>query len=352
MRAKTRGEISRYRIFFIVTLFGLLVWIYFQTGFFAKQHDTQAVLLHVAVIVAVLTLASFFFGRLQLKYAVTISKYLYILPALALITGIIYWPILNTFAISFTDQVGLKGGEFAGFLNYIELFQNKTFYKILLQTFYWTGGIVFFTIIISLYSAQIMNREFYGQKLLRVLFILPWATSMVVTAVTYQLILNGDFGYLNKILFELNKNYQIITWLGNKKTVMPSLIFIGIMVSIPFSTITFLAAMHNVPAELYEAAELDGANSLQKFFKITMPQIRNVTTVVVILNLIYVFNSFPIIWVLTKGGPVDRSHIMVTYLYEKAFFKMEFGSASAMAVIIFFVVFTLSILYVFTVERE
>jgi multiple sugar transport system permease protein len=246
----------------------------------------------------------------------------------------------------------LQRGGFAGFKNYITIFSNDVFYKVLIQTFYWTGGVVILTILISLYSAHVMNREYYGKKFLQTIFVLPWATAMIVTAVAYKLIYHGEFGYLNKILYSFSKNFENIYWLGQPKLVMPSLIFVGIMVSIPFTTITFLAAMKTVPQELYESADIDGANTIQKFFNITMPSIKHVTTVVVLINIIYVFNSFPIIWVLTHGGPVYRSHIMVTYLYEIAFTRLDFGVASAIAVIIFLIILTISVTYVHFVERD
>ena len=110
--------------------------------------------------------------------------------------------------------------------------------------------------------------------------------------------------------------------------------------------------MKTVPQELYESADIDGANTIQKFFNITIPSIKHVTTVVVLINIIYVFNSFPIIWVLTHGGPVYRSHIMVTYLYEIAFTRLDFGVASAIAVIIFLIILTISVTYVHFVERD
>jgi len=347
-----RTSKSKHSIIFTVSIFCIFLWCYFISGFFSNVIDF-AQLLKFLLPFSIITICIIILIKyVKYKKINIFSKYLFFLPALILIGGIIYFPVINTILISFTEQVGLQRGGFNGIKNYITIFSDDVFYSVLLQTFYWTGGVLIFTIIISLYSAHIMNRDFYGKKIIQTVFVLPWATAMIVTAVAYKLIYHGEFGYLNKIIYSFNKNFENIYWLGEPKLVMPSLIFVGIMVSIPFTTITFLAAMKTVPQELYESAEIDGANSIQKFINITIPSIKHVTTVVVLINFIYIFNSFPIIWVLTHGGPVYRSHIMVTYLYEVAFTRLNFGVASAIAVVIFFIILIISVTYVHFAEKE
>jgi multiple sugar transport system permease protein len=276
----------------------------------------------------------------------TVTHYTYLLPAIMLIGSVIYYPIINTFVISFTNQVGFKPFSFVGFQNYEILIKDPIFLKVILQTLYWTFGIIFFTMIISFYLAYFLSKDFYAKKIIRTILILPWATSMVITATTYKLILNGQYGFLNKILHDLNNQFQSIAWLGNVKTAMPSLIFIGIMVSIPFATLTMIAAFQGIPQEILDAADIDGASEWKKLTRVMIPFIRPTIGVVMLVNIIYDFNSFPIIWVLTKGGPVYKTHILVTYLYEKAFFFMEFGKASAIAIIVFIIIFFLSFIYV------
>ena len=275
-----------------------------------------------------------------------INHYTYLLPAIILIGGIIYYPIINTLIISFTNQVGFEPFTFAGFQNYKTLINDPIFLKVILQTLYWTFGIIFFTMIISFYLAYFLSKDFYAKKIIRTILILPWATSMVITATTYKLILNGQYGFLNKILHDFNEQFKSIAWLGNSKTAMPSLIFIGIMVSIPFATLAMMAAFQGIPQEILDAADIDGASEWKKLTRIMIPYIKPTIGVVMLVNIIYDFNSFPIIWVLTKGGPVYKTHILVTYLYEKAFFFMEFGRASAIAIIVFIIIFILSFVYV------
>jgi len=281
-----------------------------------------------------------------------IRHYSYLIPALLLIGGIIYYPILNTLFMSFTDKVGFEPASFVWFQNYKNLLIDPIFHEVILQTLYWTFGIIFFTMIISFYLAYFLSKDFYAKKIVRTILILPWATSMVITATAYKLILNGQYGFLNKVLHSFNSNFQNIAWLGNARVAMPCLIFIGIMVSIPFSTLTMMAAFQGIPQEILEAADIDGASEWKKLIHIMIPHIKPTIGVVMLVNIIYDFNSFPIIWVLTKGGPVYKTHILVTYLYEKAFFFMEFGSASSIAIIIFIIIFILSFLYVRLFHRK
>lgn len=281
-----------------------------------------------------------------------IRHYSYLMPALLLIGGIIYYPILNTLFMSFTDKVGFEPASFVWFKNYKNLLIDPIFHEVILQTLYWTFGIIFFTMSISFYLAYFLSKDFYAKKIVRTILILPWATSMVITATAYKLILNGQYGFLNKVLYDFNSNFRNIAWLGNVRAVMPCLIFIGIMVSIPFATLALMAAFQGIPQEILEAADIDGASAWKKLIHIMIPYIKPTIGVVMLVNIIYDFNSFPIIWVLTKGGPVYKTHILVTYLYEKAFFFMEFGSASSIAIIVFIIIFILSFLYVRLFHRK
>ena len=281
-----------------------------------------------------------------------IRHYSYLMPALLLIGGIIYYPILNTLFMSFTDKVGFEPASFVWFKNYKNLLIDPIFHEVVLQTLYWTFGIIFFTMSISFYLAYFLSKDFYAKKIVRTILILPWATSMVITATAYKLILNGQYGFLNKVLYDFNSNFRNIAWLGNVRAVMPCLIFIGIMVSIPFATLALMAAFQGIPQEILEAADIDGASAWKKLIHIMIPYIKPTIGVVMLVNIIYDFNSFPIIWVLTKGGPVYKTHILVTYLYEKAFFFMEFGSASSIAIIVFIIIFILSFLYVRLFHRK
>lgn len=278
--------------------------------------------------------------------------YLCILPSLVLITAIIFYPVIKTFINSFF-AIDLYGNikHFAGFNNFKRLFKEDTFAVIFINTFYWTLGIIIPTIIISLILSLALNNRFFGRKFARAILILPWAASTMISALLWRWLFNSEYGMVNKLLRDIHIIKNNIQWLAFPKTSFSAMIFVGIIVSIPFTTITLLAGLQSIPSELYEAARVDGANKIKIFFKITLPLLKPVFFIVTTLNFIYIFNSFPIIWVITRGNPANQTDIMITYLYKKAFYYQDFGIASALSVITFLLLLTFSILYAWLLYR-
>jgi len=279
--------------------------------------------------------------------------YLCILPSLFIVVSIIFVPVLKTFINAFfeLDRYGNMKG-FAGFDNFIRLFREDLFLRIFLNTLYWTFGMVALTIIISLVLALALNNNFFGRKFSRAVLLLPWAASLMISALLWRWLFNGDYGMVNRLLQDLGIIDRTIHWLAEVRTSFPSMIFVGIIVSIPFDTITFLAGLQAIPIELYEACRVDGAHRLQILFKITLPLLKPVFFIVTTLEIIYTFNSFPIIWIMTRGDPADHTHIMITYLYKKAFLYQDFGIASALSVFIFLLLLMFSILYARLLYRK
>jgi multiple sugar transport system permease protein len=283
--------------------------------------------------------------------AIHVSKqekiaYICILPSLFLVVSVIFFPVLRTFLNAFMalDRYGNIQG-FAGFDNFIRLFREDLFLRLFLNTLYWTFGMVALTIVISLILALALNNHFFGRKFTRAVLLLPWAASLMISALLWRWLFNGDYGMVNRLLQDLHIIDRTIHWLAKVKTSFPSMIFVGIIVSIPFDTITFLAGLQAIPNELYEASRVDGANKLKILAKITLPLMKPVFFIVTTLEIIYTFNSFPIIWIMTRGDPADQTHIMITYLYKKAFLYQDFGIASALSVFIFLMLLVFSILY-------
>jgi multiple sugar transport system permease protein len=244
----------------------------------------------------------------------------------------------------FLDRYGNIQG-FAGLDNFVRLFREDLFLRIFLNTLYWTFGMVSLTIVISLILALALNNSFFGRKFTRAVLLLPWAASLMISALLWRWLFNGDYGMVNRVLQDLRIIQRNLHWLAQVRTSFPSMIFVGIIVSIPFDTITFLAGLQAIPIELYEASRVDGANRLNTLFKITLPLLKPVFFIVTTLEIIYTFNSFPIIWIMTRGDPADYTHIMITYLYKKAFLYQDFGIASALSVFIFLLLLLFSILY-------
>lgn len=272
--------------------------------------------------------------------------YFCICPSVILVVSIIFVPVLRTFLNAFMvlNRYGNIQG-FAGLDNFIRLFREDIFLRIFLNTLYWTFGMVSLTIVISLVLALALNNSFFGRKFTRAVLLLPWAASLMISALLWRWLFNGDYGMVNRVLQDLRIIHRNLHWLAEVRTSFPSMIFVGIIVSIPFDTITFLAGLQAIPNELYEASRVDGANRLNTLFKITLPLLKPVFFIVTTLEIIYTFNSFPIIWIMTRGDPADHTHIMITYLYKKAFLYQDFGIASALSVFIFLLLLLFSILY-------
>jgi multiple sugar transport system permease protein len=278
---------------------------------------------------------------------------LWILPSVALMVAIVVVPIVDLFITSFSE-VGLSGLRegFNGVENYVSLFQDPVFPRVLINTLIWTVAIVGITIILSLGIASLLNEKFVGRRLVRAALIVPWAVSLLITAVIWKWIFDFRYGTLNLILKELGIIEKNVNWLAQPATSFPAMIAVGIFVSLPFTSFVLLAGLQAISAELYEAARVDGANRWKRFVHITLPQLRPTLTVAVVLNTIYVFNSFPIVWAMTRGEPLNKTDIIFTYLYKLGFEERQLGVAAAVSVISFLILIAFSASYVWFVTRR
>ncbi len=278
---------------------------------------------------------------------------LYIAPGLALTLTIITYPIVDLFRLSVHD-VGTFGqiGEFVGLLNYQDMIEDELFWEVLVRTFYWTFFVVAGTVLLSIPIALVLNEEFYGKRIARSIIMLPWAISLAMTAVIWKWVLNPDYGMLNRFLISLGVIEENIGWLADAQTAFPIEILIGIIVSIPFTVSIFLGGLTSIPSDIYEAATIDGAGYWQKLRSLTLPLLRPFVSIAVVLNVIYVFNSFPIIWVLTEGGPSNSTDILPTYLYKVAFRDGDIGLAAALSMIMLGILLVFTLLYAVVVMRR
>ncbi|WP_395449784.1 carbohydrate ABC transporter permease [Aminobacter sp. UC22_36] len=269
--------------------------------------------------------------------------YLLTLPSLILAAVVIFWPVVDLIQIA-THDVSRFGQlrDFSGLDNFAALVADPDFIKALLRTGVWTVAVVGGALLVSIPVAVILNTDFYGRSLARVIVMLPWAVSLTMTAIVWRWALNGESGMLNSALRGLGLADQNIQWLASAATAFPMQIMIGILVTVPFTTTIFLGGLSSIPDDLYEAAALEGAGPVQQFRRITFPLLKPFVNIAIVLNTIYVFNSFPIIWVMTQGGPANSTDILVTHLYKLAFRIGKLGEASAVSLVM------LAILLVFT----
>lgn len=278
---------------------------------------------------------------------------LFVLPTLALVGLIVFYPIVETALMSFSDVNSLAQRQgFNGLANYRSLFSNPVFLRVLLQTTGWTVAVVGITTLIAMPVALALNLKFPGRRIARSVLIVPWAASLMINAIIWRWILDGQYSIINGTLMRLGIIDQPIIWLGSETTAWMAIVTVGILVSVPFTAFSLLAGLQSVPDQLYEAAVVDGAGFWATFFHVTLPLMRPVLVVTTLLNVIYVFNSFPIPWVLTQGAPAYHTDILVTYLYKRAFTEGQFGPAAAMAMLTFLLLLIFSLLFShFTRER-
>ncbi len=269
------------------------------------------------------------------------------LPGLLLAMFIIAYPLWRVLALSVADvsRFGKVRG-FVGLENYTNILTDYEFLACVVRSLVWTAGVVGGTIFISIPVAIILARDFYGRGLARVIVMLPWAVSLTMMAIIWRWILNGEFGMLNHSLRGLGALDNNVVWLAEAATAFPLQIMIGVLVSVPFATTILLGGLSSVPDDLYEAAAIEGASDWRQHLTLTLPLLRPFIKIAIVLNVIYVFNSFPIIWVTTQGGPGNGTDILVTYLYKLAFRFGKMGDAAVVSLAMFILLMGLTWLYV------
>ncbi|GAB3069981.1 carbohydrate ABC transporter permease [Phycicoccus sp. Root101] len=258
-------------------------------------------------------------GRASLGQAL-----LWLGPALLLIFGVVVYPAVELVKASLSRYsiTGLRKGD-AGLDNYTNVLANESLGTVLTNTLVWVVAVVALTILISLGLAQFLTKEFWGRRIVRWAVIVPWAASLVITARLFSLIYSYYYGTLNAVLLKIGLVDTPIDFLGDDRWIMPSMIAVGVFVSIPFTAYVFVAGLHAIPTDVYEAARIDGASPWQIWRRITLPLLRPAILVATVLNMIYVFNSFPIIYTLNESNPGFSHDTTITFMYKLAFKSAE-----------------------------
>jgi ABC-type sugar transport system permease subunit len=260
-------------------------------------------------------------------------------PALLLILLVVIWPVIELIRTSFTD-ISLAGSllDFNGLTNYRDLIANVDLYPVAKRTILWVFGIVFFTVLLSLPLAQLINQNFPGRKYVRWAMIFPWAASVVMTSMIWTWILDAYSGELNLTLTQLGLISEPVDWVNNPGSSFYFLMWVAVFVSVPFTSFVLLAGLQSIPSDIIEAASVDGATAWQIYRRIKFPLLRNSLLIATIINLINVFNSFPIIWVMTRGGPGYDTDTTTTFAYKLAFIESNMGQSTALGVFNFMII--------------
>lgn len=263
----------------------------------------------------------------------------WIAPSLLLILAFVLWPAFEMIRTSFQD-VGSTGASkgWAGWENYQNLLNNPDLKNVLIRTFIWVFGVVFFTMAISLPVAQLLNAQYPGRKIIRWAIIVPWAASLVMTSTAWKWILDAYYGVLNEIAIDLGLQSEAIDWLADTRDSFIWLMVVAIFVSVPFTSFVILAGLSTVSHDILEASKVDGANSLKSYFHIVFPLLKPSLFVAAVINLINVFNSFPIIWIITQGGPGYETDTTTTLAYKISFRDQDVGQSASLATVNFLII--------------
>nr|WP_104530781.1 sugar ABC transporter permease [Wenjunlia vitaminophila] len=265
-------------------------------------------------------------------------------PAVALIVLVVLWPVYEMVRTSFLkiSVSGFVRGS-AGLDKYRQLFDDPDLGSVLLATVVWTVAVVTCTMVVSLALAQLFHQQFPGRRLTRWALIAPWAASVLMTAVAFRWMLDRTAGVLNTLMADLGLIDEPKDWLGDPSTAWPWMMAVAVFVSLPFTTYTLLAGLGTVPDEVYEAARVDGTGTWQTYRLITLPLLRPAFLVGVVINLINVFNSFPIIWAMTRGGPDSQTATTTVFMYQLK--NNDIGQSAAMSVVNFALVVVLVVVF-------
>jgi len=287
------------------------------------------------------------------KLGQTLEPYVWIAPSVILMAIFIVVPIFYVFKMSLSKitKAGLVKG-FIGFENFEKVLTSAKFALVLKNTIVWTIAVVVLSTVLGFILALLLNNQFKGRKIARAIVVFPWATTLVIQASVWKFIIDTDYGALNTLLKNLGIISTNVNWTPSPEAFFAWEIACGIFVTIPFVCFTALSGLQSIDASLYEAATVDGANYWQKLFKVTIPLVKPSLTVATVLNIIYVFNSFPIVWTITKGDPASRTDTLVTYLYKLAFYNGKQGEAAAVSVIGFMILLVCASIYMVSTLKK
>jgi len=282
------------------------------------------------------------------------ADYLYVAPAILVMLIVIAYPIYYTIELSFFNtpaSLALSQKQFNGIDNYVAILSSPVFWKVSWQTLVWTALSTVFAFLLGLGAALALHREFIGRGLLRGLLLIPWVVSAVAASYVWKWLYHSDFGAISAMLTAVGVIDKPINFLDNTSTGLYSLIVVNVWKEFSFAMIMLMAGLQTVPDTLLRAAQVDGASPWQRFWHVTFPHLRGVSTVTVLLLVVQNFNSFIIPFIMTGGGPVGSTQIWITHIYELAFLRQRWGVGAAYAVLLFIIMMTLGYFYVRALTR-
>ena len=273
------------------------------------------------------------------RFLKTLQPWKYLFPALLFIALFLFYPLIKGVLISFQHYVLYEPFDirFTGIENIKSVFEDPVFWKVLKNSVVWVVFSLFFQFVLGFILALALKEYFRGRNIFQAIVFSPWAVSGFLIAVIWKWMYNGQYGVINDILLKFGIINEKISFLASESLALPSVIVSNVWFGIPFFAIMILAGLKGIPSIYYEAASLDGANALKKFFYITLPMLKPVIVISLLLRAIWIFNFPDLIYIMTNGGPANASQTLATYIFHHAYRAMDFGYAGALSIVMIFI---------------
>ena len=293
--------------------------------------------------------------KMRLWFSLETSPFFYLLPVLLFMGLIVAYPIGRMFYLSLTQNILTRpdlGVTFVGLDNYFTLFSSADFWRTIGRTVGWTTISVAGKSLIGFGIAWLLAKEVAFKRFYLFLLLIPWVMPMVVAAVAWRWVYDGQYGMLNWILMEAKLLTEPFAWLGHKGSAFFATAFVDMWHGIPFMAMLFLAGLQAIPEQLLESAAIDGASSVQRLRHVILPLMKPIIMVATTLSTIWTFNSFGIIWPLTKGGPVDATETLIIDAYKRSFGAFDLGMGAAVTMVIFLLFLFTTVYYRLLMKQE
>ncbi|WP_408609923.1 carbohydrate ABC transporter permease [Lachnotalea glycerini] len=280
------------------------------------------------------------------------AGYGFISPAAMAMLALIVYPMFYGLYLSFFNTNLVNKWKFVGFKYYLQAITKSDFYSSVFLTFGFMILVVAGHFILGFILANCLNKKFIGRTFLRVIFMLPWLFPESVIALLFTWIMNPMYGILNSILKGLGLISSSISWLGSAKLAFPAVVFACIWKGYPLVMTMVLSGMQSISQDLYEAAEIDGANKWRQFLNITIPSLKPVLTTTLILDSVWWFKQYTLVYTMTNGGPGTATNLISLNIYGTAFNDLQFGKAAAWGIIVFIICYIISKVYRMVLKDE
>ena len=280
------------------------------------------------------------------------TTYLFILPMLLFFCVFIIYPVFDVIYLSFFNRSVTGKMTFIGMKNYVDFFTSGDAALAFKNTFIWVFVGVAAKVLLGLLMALVLYKDFKGKRFLTVIILIPYAMPAAVSCTVWRLMYNPNFGIISQVLQDIGFIDKAVSFLGNPSTSLLAVLIVNVWAVAPFCALNILSTLYSIPKDYYEAAQIDGANSIIQFFKITLPIIsRDIKTLALLIG-IWAFNSFDVIYMMTSGGPSNSSSILVNFVYQNAFEFNKRTYSAAISVVCFIVLMVFAVIYVHSKMKE